>query len=238
MHRIQTLLKNHFERHEPVRIVALGSSNTQRFAAGMHWFDCLELGVKTTYGLKNFCFNAGACGETSNDLLKRLDRDVVRFAPDVVILTVGGNDSYHPDTIPLSRFHANLLEIHKRLTACGALVVFQTYYVCDLEKMPPDHPMPSYMDEIRHAAAETDSPLQDNWTRWNHLRETDVGLYRQLMKDYMHLNALGNLLLGCEWLTALDLHVTEADEQFLAPGRFAQKTLDLLERDFSSSLGK
>ena len=58
----------------------------------MHWFDCLELGVKTTYGLKNFCFNAGACGKTSNDLLKRLDRDVVRFAPDVVIVTVGGVD--------------------------------------------------------------------------------------------------------------------------------------------------
>ena len=115
-------------RKEPIRICAFGSSNTQRFDFGMHWFDYLELGFKTTYGPSSaWTLNAGVCGDTTDGLRMRIESDVLSFHPDLVILTIGGNDSCRSKEIPPERFLGNLLALHRRLTKAGSDVFFQTY---------------------------------------------------------------------------------------------------------------
>ncbi len=79
------------------RFVAFGSSNTERRIHGLHWFDWLELGIAQTYGRVHTFVNTGVGGDTTYGLLARFDEDVARYAPHVVFVTIGGNDS-KPDS--------------------------------------------------------------------------------------------------------------------------------------------
>jgi len=84
----------------PVLIVAFGDSVTQ---------GCMELNVydfegvyhaqlkrllEKTYPLSTFSvINAGASGESAEGAMKRLDRDVIRHQPDLILLAYGLNDT-------------------------------------------------------------------------------------------------------------------------------------------------
>jgi len=59
----------------------------------MNWVALLSEAIFETYG-NGVCtlINAGKCGSTFRDALTRLDRDVLRFNPDLVIIALGMND--------------------------------------------------------------------------------------------------------------------------------------------------
>ena len=60
----------------------------------MNWVGLLSEALTAHYG-PNICtmINSGRCGGTYEQALERLDRDVLRFNPDLVILAFGMNDS-------------------------------------------------------------------------------------------------------------------------------------------------
>ena len=79
--------------HEFIRVVAFGASNTQRYLPGTHWFDYVEMGFKNSFGGGCGHFvNSGISGNTTADLLRRFDRELAFYRPDLVIMTIGGND--------------------------------------------------------------------------------------------------------------------------------------------------
>ena len=43
-------MKSRFKAGLKTRILAFGSSNTERLVPGMHWFDVFDLAVHNTYG--------------------------------------------------------------------------------------------------------------------------------------------------------------------------------------------
>lgn len=79
---------------KPVTIVALGDSNTEQnhWTYGhCNWVGLLQMGLTSIFP-QRLVINAGRGGEAAGEALMRLDRDVLRFDPDVVIVGYGSND--------------------------------------------------------------------------------------------------------------------------------------------------
>ena len=92
----ETLAK--LKRGEHVTIVALGDSitaNTLHNRGCMNWVSLLNCAILQTYGKDAaMIINAGIAGSSYSKALKRLDRDVLRFKPDLVIIALGMNDAF------------------------------------------------------------------------------------------------------------------------------------------------
>ena len=84
-----------------------------------------------------------------------------------------------------------------------------------------------YSEVIREVAGDF---LHDNLVRWERLRQYDIKAFRLLMRDYLHLNPIGNAVIGLDLARALDLVVPDENLPWIPGGVFAQKTMDLLEK--------
>ena len=225
-----------------VHVVALGSSNTEHFMVGAHWFDYVGMGLMHKYrkwtedrlsvATTALCLNAGTSNHTTGELLARFDRDVAPFKPDLVIVTAGINDANPARNVSQEQYRRNLEELRRRVNSLDGDVLFQTYYACDMERLAEKHPgwaanyMP-YTDIVREVAG---NYLHDNFTRWERLRKYDVNTFRLLMRDPLHLNPIGNAVIGLDLVRALDLKLPDENLPWICGGVFARECMDLLER--------
>jgi len=230
-------------RAEPMtRIVALGSSNTELayHCEGRHnWFDWLEVGLRDQYGRVHQAINAGVSGETSREMLGRFERDVALHQPHVLIVTVGGNDCSPANDVSEDEFRGNLRELvgsARGLRECQPIL--QTYYSFDVEKMqeqPYPEPeqavrFPGYMEVVREVAAREEVVLFDHLVRWERLRLAKPEIYRRLMRDTLHVNPRGNMVIGLEVLRRFGAKVAGETAGRCAEGLQVQRMLDELER--------
>jgi lysophospholipase L1-like esterase len=78
------------EKGQQVTIVALGDSNTEltfHTRGQLNWVYLLQVALLEKYGPNRvIMIDAGCCGEGAAGGLARLDRDVLRFNPDLVII--------------------------------------------------------------------------------------------------------------------------------------------------------
>lgn len=65
--------------------------------------------------------NAGVCGDTAADLLARLEADVIKQGPELVIIGIGTNDCSRSRRI--EAFENDLSEIVERIRDCGSKVL-------------------------------------------------------------------------------------------------------------------
>lgn len=225
-----------------VHILALGSSNTEHFMVGAHWFDYVNMGFmhkfrrwtddRSSVDNPALCLNAGTSNNNTGELLARFDRDVAPFKPDLVILTAGINDANPNRNVSPETFRRNLVALRERTNALGGDVLFQTYYACDLERLAERRPdwaanyLP-YTAITREVAGEY---LNDNFTRWERLRKYDVTAFRLLLRDDLHLNPVGNAVIGLDLIRLLDLQLPEENFPWIRDGVFARMAMDLLER--------
>lgn len=218
------------------RIVALGSSNTELayHSDGHHnWFGWLDVGLRDRFGRVHHAINAGVSGETSRDMLARFERDVAHYQPHVVIITTGGNDCSPEHGLPTHEFEGNLRTLIARCRAIDdCLVVMQTYYSFDLEAMADESArarrFPEYMESVREVAASDEAILLDHLVRWERLRLQNYTTYRGLMRDRMHLNPLGNMLLGLDVLRHFGVEVTGETAEQCAQALGVQALMDQL----------
>lgn len=214
------------------RIVAFGSSNTERRLAGLHWFDWLELGIKHAYGRVHHCINAGLGGDTTRGLLGRFDEDVALYQRHAVLVTIGGNDSGPQFGISDGEYRDNLVQICALIRGLGAEVILQTYYSADIERMEPEYgaAFQRYMGLVRKVATSEGTALIDHHRRWERLRKQDPQTYRSLMVDALHVNALGNAVIGLDLVRAFRGALPEAQPGVHAEGLRLQEMLDRMER--------
>ena len=103
---------------EQVTIVALGDSNTEltfHTQGRLNWVGLLQVGLFQKYGPnKAIVINAGHCGEGAAGGLTRLQRDVLRFSPDLVIVCYWDGNM------------APLRQIVERVRQTGAEVLLRT----------------------------------------------------------------------------------------------------------------
>lgn len=229
-------------RGDYVRIAAIGSSSTEHFMVGAHWFDYVNIGFMHKYrrwidGGKSvnnpqLCLNAGVSNHTTAELLARYDRDITPFKPDLLIFLSGQNDANPDRNISREQFRANLIELRERTEALGGDMLFQTYFDCDRERFAEKYPgwsenYEDYAQIIREVAGDL---LVDHFYRWQRLRKYNINAFRLLMRDANHLNPEGNAVIGLDLVRALDLKLPEENLQWIRGGVFARDCMDLLEK--------
>jgi len=212
------------------RFVAFGSSNTERRIHGLHWFDWLELGIAQTYGRVHTFINTGIGGDTTRGLLARFDEDVARYAPHVVFITIGGNDSKPDSGIDEVTFAANLRTLAERTRTMGAIPILQTYYSADVQGLGAEHGARFHtsMAVVRRVAADARAPLVDHLRRWERLRAGHIELYRELMQDPLHVNPLGNMVMGLDLIRTFGAQLAEEQQLYCNRGLLFQRILDAL----------
>lgn len=203
------------ERGDHVTIVGLGDSITHvtfHTQGRMNWLQLLAEAIFERYGnAVATLINAGECGGTVASALPRLERDVLRFTPDLTLVAFGMNDAGRGPA-GLSAFEADLRTLVERLRGVGSEILLRTpnpvvtvngLPVADL---PPGsalvddtHHQGLYAEAIVRLAAELDCPVVDHYRSWTEA-EFDVphrvadpnGLWVR-MSDAVHPGAAGHL---------------------------------------------
>ncbi len=231
----QQIIQEQLIKHRPTRMVAFGSSNTERgpHAEGRYnWFDWLDLGLRKAMGPAQHAINVGISGETSTHLLARFDSAVEIYQPHIVLLTVGGNDSNPQHAITADVFKRQLGELVRRIQGSSdTLCVLQTYYSAVEEELDPLYfkQFHAYMQIVRDVAAEEGSLLIDNLKRWELLRLDDRVAHKKLMRDALHVNPLGNMLWGMDVARAFGVDVNEMMHEWCHDALVIQRKIDSLE---------
>jgi hypothetical protein len=88
---------------------------------------------------------------------------------------------------------------------------------------------PVYMAAVRQVAADESVALFDHLVRWERLRLCRPATYGKLMRDAMHVNPLGNMVLGLDVLRQFGVRVTGETAELCAEGMAVQQQLDELD---------
>src|SRR4051812_23712918 len=113
------------KRHQV--LIALGDSNTcnAQFTAGLkQWPELLHDQLRSQLGTQEITLvNAGISGDAVTEAAARLERDVLRHHPDLVIVCLGSNDA---GRLSDGDFERGLDAILDRIAAQGAIYALRT----------------------------------------------------------------------------------------------------------------
>ena len=184
------------ERGVVVRIACFGDSITGRYyhtGSRLAWPEMLEQGLRRLYPKARIdVVNAGLSGNTTGAGLRRMDRDVLRCRPHLVIVMYGMNDlgGNRPDV-----FAANLRAIIKRCRRAGAAVLLATQN--NIHPNAPRRPierLARYTQIIRDVGAATRVPVADCYAAYEAVLGRDRKAWAMLMSETIHPNLNGHRL--------------------------------------------
>jgi lysophospholipase L1-like esterase len=182
-------------------LCALGDSNTANALftrGGKQWPELMHQEMRERYATQDLTLiNAGISGDSVREARARLERDVLRHRPDLVVACLGANDAGRLDD---AEFSAGMNEILDRVRASGAAVVLRTGAPI-VEKEPPpkhlwtgDHQHRAKYDLVRAIARERGIALVDTWEQfWRRERASELDC-ASLYCDEVHLGAEGHVL--------------------------------------------
>src|ERR1700761_2335745 len=144
----------------PITIVAFGSPSPQGGGASTpaHAYPAqleLDLDKLVPKDERVTVVNRGIGGEDADDMLARLDRDVIAAKPDLVIWQTGTNDPLRK--LPLDRFEAETREGISRMHAAGIDVVLMEPQDCRMMRATPGSM--AYLEAVRKIGAEMGVPV-------------------------------------------------------------------------------
>ena len=196
--------------------MAFGSSVVERTIEGTHWFDCIDLAVAWNHGRIHHFINVGCSGDTSDDLINRFDQDVARLQPDIIFIKIGGNDTEEEAKISPERFEENITNIVSRLNQLGSRICLMTYHspIFELYGTKRVTKLFEFMEIVRDVSRLKKTYLIDTLPLWENLRKNHPLIHKSLLLDEIHLNRLGNLLLGLIITKVLGLNLSEQDKKY------------------------
>ena len=137
--------------------------------------------------------NAGASGDTAAGGLRRLERDVLSFKPDLVIVDFGLNDSMNKDVeCGLETYDKSMREIFKKALASGAECLLLTpnfmnkavsplltepliiSIAKDASTVQNTGILARYVETARKAASDMGIPVADAYSVWQKLDASGV----------------------------------------------------------------
>jgi lysophospholipase L1-like esterase len=203
------------EQEKSFRIIAFGSSNTELswWSKGRHnWVDWLYINARAAIGRNVVVINQGISGETTRQLLDRINRDVLSFQPSMVIITIGGNDSMKGMT--LAQYIENLRRICLIIRENDGLPVLQTYYCPVYDEGPEGFEalFSQFVQANRDLSKELGLPLIDQYKILEPFYKNNKEEYKKIMRDWIHVNYLGNFIMGLNASRALGLPDLEIPE--------------------------
>lgn len=192
--------------HEYVTVVAIGDSITavnHWTMGGLNWVGHLQANLGTCFLKGSTVINSGIGGDNLPAGLARLERDVLRFAPQLTIISFGMNDARLPHD--LGRFRDGLREMIERVRAVKSEILLRTPNPiinmadgteCERVVMVTGecrYSVERVAEAIVRVAQEEDTWLVDHYTLW---KKSLASRYRgemcMLMGNCMHPNANGH----------------------------------------------
>ncbi len=159
---------------------------------------------------------AGIGGHKSNQMLARLERDVLRHKPDWMTLSCGVNDVWHGRRgVPLEPYKKNITEIVTRAQAAGVKVMLLTStMIREDQGNGLNQKLLPYNAFLRQLAKEKKCLLADlNTDMQEALKKfpKNAPKGKQLTRDGVHMNALGNIMMAKGVLKAFGLTAQQLD---------------------------
>ncbi len=153
--------------------------------------------------------NAGISGHKSNDMLARLQRDVLAHNPTWVSISCGVNDVWHQFSssgkgVPLPEYKENMTEIIERCLRadCKVLLLTATPIYEDLDSKE-NQMLRKYNDFLRTLADEKNLLLCDLFKAFAEQLKEKTANENILTTDGVHMNPKGNRLMAREILRTL-----------------------------------
>lgn len=193
------------------KIAFLGDSITQQGAAGPLGYVHLVINGLAANGVKAEAIGAGISGHKSDQMLARLDRDVISKKPDWMTLSCGVNDVWHGERgVPLEQYKTNITQIVDKAQAAGIKVVLLTStMITEDQANPNNQKLVGYNDFLKALAAERKLPLAD----LNAAMQAEIAATPHkgnlLTGDGVHMNSAGNLMMAQGVLKAFGLNETQ-----------------------------
>ena len=178
-----------------ITIVALGDSITAyslHNRGRMNWVSLLEEGISLKYGCGLCCMiNSGVPGASFFSALQRLDNDVLRFDPDLVIISLGMNDAAK-GAVYLPQFRKEAHETINRIRCeCNSEILIRTPNPIVAEtglrwdlKVDPGEiyndnlgPLSDYSNTLREIANEKNCAIADHYKMWKEVKFSTVQLF-------------------------------------------------------------
>jgi len=175
--------------------------------------------------------NAGVGGNTTTQMLARMDADVIARHPRVVLIMAGLNDAAYVDPgpvarteprVPMAEFEKNLTGIVARVRKAGATPVLLTanpmtraYRYQNLgfyQENDMNDGLVPFVDVTRRVARESKTCLADIYADWTTRRDL-----RTLIPDGIHPNAEGHRLIAAKVLEACGAAVRSKTEKQPTP---------------------
>ncbi len=145
------------------KIAFLGDSITQQGAGSPSGYVHLVISGLEANGIKATAIPAGISGHKSNDMLARLERDVISKKPDWMTLSCGVNDVWHgANGVPLEQYKKNIREIvEKAETAHIKVMILTSTMIGEDQSNENNKKLVAYNDFLRELATEKKCLLAD-----------------------------------------------------------------------------
>ena len=192
------------------KIGFMGDSITQAGAEPQGYVTLVIRGLEAN-GIQVSSIPAGISGHKSNQMLERLDRDVLSKKPDWMTLSCGVNDVWHgANGIPLEPYKKNITEIVDKCQAAGVKVMILTSTMIG-EDAPNSNnqKLAAYNDFLRDLAKKKKCRLADlNADMQAAIAKAKSASNHQgnlLTSDGVHMNPEGNRMMATGVLKAFGL---------------------------------
>lgn len=193
------------------RIAFMGDSITEGGWGSPVGYVRLVMSALESNGIKAKPIPAGISGHKSDDMLKRLRRDVLDKKPTWMTLSCGVNDVWHgANGVPLPQYKTNISAIIEQAQAAGIKVVMLTATVIG-EDVANDNnqKLVPYNEFLRSLAKEKGCLLADaNADMQAALAAADPSARKKgnvFTSDGVHMNPQGDMLMATSVLRALGL---------------------------------
>jgi len=163
-------------------------------------------------GVKIVPIPAGVSGNTSRDMLARVDTSVISKKPDWMTLSCGANDVLHGATggVELEPYKTNITAIVDKAQAAGIKVMILTSTVLyESRSNAYNQKVAAYNDFLRQLAKERSLPLAElNELFWKALKASPPP---HLTVDGIHMSPEGNILMARGVLEAFGVPSAQVD---------------------------
>jgi len=205
------------------KIAFLGDSITQGGMGPTGYVTLVIQGLKAN-GINATAIGAGISGHKSNDMLARLQRDVIDKKPDWMTLSCGVNDVWHgAKGVPLDQYKQNISQIVEKAKAAGIKVMILTAtMITENPNEPNNEKLAAYNDFLRELAKEKKCLLGElNGAMQKELDEREKAGGKRgklLTSDGVHMNPFGNVMMASGVLRGFGLseaQMAKATDVFL-----------------------
>lgn len=199
------------------KVAFLGDSITQQGQGSPGGYVQLVGSGLAANGVTIEIVGAGISGHKSNQMLERLDRDVLSKKPQWMTLSCGVNDVWHgKNGVPLEDYKKNITAIVDRAQAAGIKVMILTStMIRENQENPENQTLIGYNAFLRSLAAEKKCLLADlNAEMQAAIAEAAKtgpapGKGNYLTTDGVHMAAAGNQMMALGVLKGLGLNAAE-----------------------------